>query len=234
VVEDGTKSVYQVSKETGVSSTTINSWIEMHKAGKLALDSTDELTPSDRSPGEKFALLLESKKLDDESRGEWLRKQGLHSEHLPLWEQELAGMVQDKQSALKRENNDLRKEKKQLEKELKAKERELAVKEKALADAAVLLLLKKNIQICSRRTRGADIRSREGGDPLLHTGSEGCRGGREDNVQVPRRHPQDHPELEEQGVAGQTQGMQPTHQQAGAQPRGVGCPVCSGNQQALC
>jgi Skp family chaperone for outer membrane proteins len=52
-------------------------------------------------------------------------------------------MVQDKQSALKRENNDLRKEKKQLEKELKAKERELAVKEKALADAAVLLLLKK-------------------------------------------------------------------------------------------
>jgi transposase-like protein len=132
-----------VSKETGVSSTTINSWIEMHKAGKLALDSTDELTPSDRSPGEKFALLLESKKLDDESRGEWLRKQGLHSEHLPLWEQELAGMVQDKQSALKRENNDLRKEKKQLEKELKAKERELAVKEKALADAAVLLLLKK-------------------------------------------------------------------------------------------
>lgn len=143
VVEDGTKSVYQVSKETGVSSTTINSWIEMYKAGKLALDSTDELTPSDRSPGEKFALLLESKKLDDESRGEWLRKQGLHSEHLPLWEQELAGMVQDKQSALKRENNDLRKEKKQLEKELKAKERELAVKEKALADAAVLLLLKK-------------------------------------------------------------------------------------------
>jgi hypothetical protein len=48
--------------------------------------------------------LLESKMLDDESRGEWLRKQGLHSEQLPLWEQELAGMVQDKQSALKSEN----------------------------------------------------------------------------------------------------------------------------------
>ncbi|NCC66393.1 MAG: helix-turn-helix domain-containing protein [Spirochaetia bacterium] len=146
VVEDGTKNVHQVSKETGISSATINSWIEMHKAGRLTLDSTDELTPSSRSPGEKLALLLESKMLDDESRGEWLRKQGLHSEHLPLWEQELAGMVQDKESALKNENTNLKKEKKQLEKELRAKERELAEKEKALADAAVLLLLKKKHQ----------------------------------------------------------------------------------------
>src|SRR5574344_583108 len=178
VVENGTKSVYQVSKETGICSTTINSWIEKHKAGKLTLDSTDELTPSNRSPGEKLDLLLESKMLDDESRGEWLRKQGLHSEHLPLWEQELA------------------------------------VKEKALADAAVLLLLKKNIQICSGRTRRADIRSRKGGDPLLHTGSKGPRGGREDHLQVPRHHSQDHPELEKQGTTGQAQGMQPSHQQA--------------------
>ncbi|MDD4574552.1 MAG: hypothetical protein PHR69_10095 [Sphaerochaeta sp.] len=143
VVGGGTKSVYQVSKETGICSTTINSWMEMHKAGRLSLDSADELTPSTRSPGEKLALLLESKTLADESRGEWLRKQGLHSEHLPLWEQELAGMVQDKESALKSENANLKKEKKQLEKDLKAKGRELAVKEKALADAAVLLLLKK-------------------------------------------------------------------------------------------
>jgi len=107
------------------------------------LESTDELTPSQRSPGEKLALLLESKSLTDENRGEWLRMQGLHSEHLPLWEQELAGMVQDKQNALKSENITLKKEKKQLEKELRAKERELAVKEKALADVAVLLTLKK-------------------------------------------------------------------------------------------
>ena len=40
VVENGSKSVYQVSKETGICSTTINSWIEKHKAGKLTLDST--------------------------------------------------------------------------------------------------------------------------------------------------------------------------------------------------
>ena len=143
VVDRGEKSVYQVSKETGVSAATINNWIEKHKTGKLDLDSSDDLTPSQRSPGEKLALLLESKTLDDHDRGEWLRRQGLHSEHLPLWEQELAGMVQDKQNALKTENTNLKKEKKQLEKDLRAKERELAIKEKALADVAVLLTLKK-------------------------------------------------------------------------------------------
>lgn len=143
VVDRGEKSVYQVSKETGISATTINNWIAKHKAGKLILDSSDDLTPSQRSPGEKLALLLESKTLDDANRGEWLRRQGLHSEHLPLWEQELAGMVQDKQNALKTENTNLKKEKKQLERDLRAKERELSIKEKALADVAVLLTLKK-------------------------------------------------------------------------------------------
>ena len=37
VVEDRTKSVYQVAKETGISGTTIKSWLEMHKVGKLTL-----------------------------------------------------------------------------------------------------------------------------------------------------------------------------------------------------
>ena len=166
VVDRGEKSVYQVSKETGVSAATINNWIGNHKAGRLDLDSSEDLTPSQRSPGEKLALLLESKTLDDHARGEWLRRQGLHSEHLPLWEQELAAMVQDKQNALKTENTNLKKEKKQLEKDLRAKERELAIKEKALADVAVLLTLKKNIGTCFR-TRGTDPGNGEGKDPCL-------------------------------------------------------------------
>jgi transposase-like protein len=143
IVERKEKSVYQVSKETGISAITINNWIQKHKAGKLDMDSSDDLTPSQRNPGEKLALLLESKTLNDDNRGEWLRRQGLHSEHIHLWEQELVGMVQNKQNALKIENTNLKKEKKQLEKDLCAKERELAAKEKALADVAVLLTLKK-------------------------------------------------------------------------------------------
>ncbi|MFA6890745.1 MAG: helix-turn-helix domain-containing protein [Sphaerochaetaceae bacterium] len=136
VLQRGDKSVYQVSKETGISSTTIHSWMLRHKAGKLDLDTAGEPTVSQRSPGEKLALLLESKTLGEEDLGEWLRRQGLHSEHLPLWEQELTGMANDKQGEIRNENSALRKENKRLEKEL-------ARKEKALAEVAVLLTRKK-------------------------------------------------------------------------------------------
>jgi len=59
------------------------------KHGTLSTEGSDILTPKQRSPGEKLQLLLESQKLSGEAKGEWLRQQGLHSEHVTLWEQEL-------------------------------------------------------------------------------------------------------------------------------------------------
>ena len=49
VAEYGMKIVYQEAKETEISSTTISSWIEMHKASKLTLESINDLTPSYKS-----------------------------------------------------------------------------------------------------------------------------------------------------------------------------------------
>lgn len=86
-----------------------------------------------------MALLLESKTIGPDSMGEWLRQQGLHSEHLSLWEQELTTMANNTANRKQDENVQLRKENKRLQKEL-------AEKEKALADAAVLLMLKKKHQ----------------------------------------------------------------------------------------
>ena len=103
------------------------------------MDDADGITPDQRNPGEKLALLLESKTLTDEQKGEWLRQHGLHSEHLPLWEQELTTTMNDKQANLNQENAALKKENKRLS-------RELARKEKALAEAAVLLTLKKKFR----------------------------------------------------------------------------------------
>lgn len=137
VVEGGGKKVSLVAQETGVNVATIQSWMQKYKAGTLALDGSEgESTPGQRNPGEKLALLLESQHLDEGARGEWLRQNGLHSEHLTLWEQELTAMMNDKQMSLKTENMALRKENKELQ-------TELARKEKALAEAAVLLTLKK-------------------------------------------------------------------------------------------
>ena len=106
---------------------------------RKAQDGSDGIQPSHRHPGEKLALLLESKTISADSKGEWLRGHGLQYEHLSLWEQELTTMTNDKADKSKDENVKLRKENKRLQKEL-------AEKEKALADAAVLLMLKKKYQ----------------------------------------------------------------------------------------
>lgn len=134
---DGTgRSINAVANELGVYPATLSQWIQQQQAGTLSLDEGDSIPPNDRHPGEKLALLLESKTINPEKMGEWLRTRGLHSEHLPLWEQELTSTMQDKDTNAKAENAALRKENKMLKKEL-------VRKEKALAEAAVLITLKK-------------------------------------------------------------------------------------------
>jgi transposase len=136
VLQSPPRSINEVAKETGIYPATISDWIRQHKAGTLEMDAGDALVPTQRHPGEKMALLLESKTIATEELGEWLRRNGLHSEHLPLWEQELTSIMSNKTDDAKSEIAALRKENKELKKEL-------ARKEKALAETAVLLTLKK-------------------------------------------------------------------------------------------
>jgi len=130
------KSVYQIARETGINAVTIKNWITQFKNGRIKMDGCDAIMPSQRNPGEKLALLLESQTLEDDSKGEWLRQHGLHSEHLQLWEQELVSIMNDKQTDLKSENEDLKKANKQLQKEIKRQS-------KALSELAILISLKK-------------------------------------------------------------------------------------------
>ena len=84
--QDGSgRTIYQIAKETGVNAVTIQNWITKFKNGRLNMDGCDAVTPSQKNPGEKLYLLLESRTLTDEAKGEWLRQHGLHSEHLQLW-----------------------------------------------------------------------------------------------------------------------------------------------------
>jgi transposase len=133
------RSVYSVAKEMGISPITIQSWLSKLKEGTLSLEHEgSDPTPSQRGVSEKFKLLLESKSLSDENLGEWLRQHGLHSEHLVLWEQELEGVVTNKQQDLKHENAALKKEIKHLKKE---RSRDKS----AMAEALALLTLKKKV-----------------------------------------------------------------------------------------
>jgi transposase len=129
------RSIREVAKETGVSENTLYIWLKKLGDGKMDNDDS-ELRPADRNPKEKLRLLLEGKSLKPEEQGEWLRENGLHSEHLNLYEQELREMVSDQNQKYKDEIKALKKDKRTLEKELHRKE-------KALAEMAALLTLKK-------------------------------------------------------------------------------------------
>ena len=135
--QDGSgRTIEQLAHETGIHQATIGRWIQQFRDGTINLDGADGIQPSHRHPGEKLALLLESKTVAPAELGDWLRRHGLHSEHLPLWEQELTTMAINKEDRTRDELAALRKENKQLQKEL-------ARKNKALTEAAVLLTLKK-------------------------------------------------------------------------------------------
>ncbi|MGH2507507.1 MAG: transposase [Ktedonobacteraceae bacterium] len=139
VLPPESRSVYQVAREAGISAITIHSWMSKLKEGKLELDPEgNDPTPRDWPVAQKFRLLMEGRMLDSDQRGEWLRTNGLHSEHLTLWEQELTNLMTDKQGDLKSQNKDLKKQVKDLEKELSRKE-------KAMAEVVALLVLKKKV-----------------------------------------------------------------------------------------
>lgn len=128
-------SIYSVSKETGVADQTIRNWLQKVKDGSLD-SSSGELSTLHRNSSEKLNLLLKSRSLKDEELGKWLRENGIHSETLKLWEQEVREMMTDKEKQYKEELKESRYKIKELEKELQRKE-------KALAEVAALLTLKK-------------------------------------------------------------------------------------------
>ena len=100
------------------------------------MEKVGDVSPNRRGPKEKLRLVLEGKGIPEDKQGEWLRGNGLHSEHLHQYEQEIRDIVEDKNEKQKDENRKLKQENKELKRELRRKE-------KALAEMAALLTLKK-------------------------------------------------------------------------------------------
>jgi len=127
-------SVMEVSKESGVHQATIRRWIIKAKQGTL--NNNNNVTSASRSQKEKLNLIQEYRDLLPEERGVWLRENGLHSEHITVYEQELFEMSESQKNSDKDKIKSLEKENKKLLSELKRKE-------KALAEMAALYTLKK-------------------------------------------------------------------------------------------
>lgn len=130
------RSVSSVAKEMGVAVVTINSWLAKLKNGTLTFG--EDGGAGCRNAKEKLNLLLEYQKVTAENEGEWLRQNGLHTEHLTLFKQELSEIVANK-------TDEKDKKIKELEKKLKRAEKEILRKNDALAEMAALMMLKKKL-----------------------------------------------------------------------------------------
>ena len=129
--------VEEVSEQFGVSAWSVHRWKRAAKESTVAVGAR---RPSDRPLTEKLTLLLEGTAVAEQQRGEWLRAQGLHTEHLSLYEQEIRQSMTNKEKRQREELERLRKEKKALERELRRKD-------SALAEMAALVALKKKLEL---------------------------------------------------------------------------------------
>lgn len=131
------RSVHSVSVELGVGEMTIHRWIAQVKDGTMDFEQDEENPSGQRNMTEKLNLLLEYQKIPPEQNGEWLRQNGLHEEHLNLFQQEIKNLMANK-------TDDKDREIKELKKQLAKKDKELKRKEAALAELAAIMTLKKS------------------------------------------------------------------------------------------
>ena len=128
------RKITEVAEETGVTSWSIYQWMKQFKDGNMKEGKSG---PNGYSLNKKQLLLLESQSISEENFGEWLRKNGLHTDHLNKWKDEIFEAM-NKQNKDKIELRKAKARNKELEKEINRKD-------KALAEVTALLTLKKKL-----------------------------------------------------------------------------------------
>ena len=87
---------------------------------------------------EKLNLLLEYQKIPEDQNGEWLRQNGLHSEHMRLFQQEITMNMTNRTDAKDRKIREL-------ENTVNQQKKEMLRKDAALAEVVSILTLKKKL-----------------------------------------------------------------------------------------
>ncbi|MFQ5544264.1 MAG: transposase [Nitrospiria bacterium] len=135
----GNRTVNDILEEIGVASPTLYQWRDQFAS---VLGMKKPTKPQSRSVDEKLKALTEYDALPPEKRGEYLRKKGLHEEHLIEWRSQVEEALLPKKKSL-RERQELAAEKNKV----KQLEREIRRKDKALAEVSALLVLKKKADL---------------------------------------------------------------------------------------
>jgi transposase-like protein len=136
----GSRSVVSICQDLGVSSPTIYEWKRLYATSSGM--KKPEKRPQDRGPAEKLKAVIEYESLAVEKRGEFLRREGLHSEHIEAWKKSMQAALEPgaKSQSERTELNELKARNKELERDLNRKDR-------ALAETTALLVLKKKADL---------------------------------------------------------------------------------------
>jgi transposase-like protein len=136
----GSRSVEEVARVLGVSSWSLYQWSKRY--GK-AEGMKDNRRPADRSVEEKLKAVIEFEGLEGEKQGEYLRREGLHSEHIAGWKKSMEAGLEGGGGLTAANRSEWAADKKKI-KEL---ERDLHRKDRALAETTALLVLKKKADL---------------------------------------------------------------------------------------
>jgi len=132
------RSIIEVAEDLNIAQQTLRNWKQKLDNKRNSILSRS-VSPVRLGIAERYSLLIESFKIKKKDKGKWLRENGLHSDHLKLWEKEFKEQLTEQEKKLKSENKELKAAKKKLEKEL-------LKKDKALAEMAALITLKKKAE----------------------------------------------------------------------------------------
>ena len=133
------RSVAQLSRETGITETTLYNWRNVARRAGAVMPSGGQQKAEEWDSPAKFAVVLETASLSEEALATYCRSKGLYVEQVRVWraacEQANARRDVDAATHAQRHKTDKRR--------ILELERELHRKEKALAEAATLLVLAK-------------------------------------------------------------------------------------------
>jgi len=136
----GSRTVEEVARVLGVSSWSLYQWTKRYGNDN---GMKKNRRPGDRSVQEKLKAVIEFEGLQGDKQGEYLRRAGLHSDHIATWKKSMEAGLEgggDLTGASRTERAQDKKKIKELEKELHRKDR-------ALAETTALLVLKKKADL---------------------------------------------------------------------------------------
>jgi transposase-like protein len=136
----GARTVEEVARVLGVSSWSLYQWSKRY--GK-AEGMKHNRRPADRSVQEKLKAVIEYEGLQGDQQGEYLRREGLHSEHIAGWKKSMEAGLEGGGGLTAASRAEWAQDKKKI-KEL---ESDLHRKDRALAETTALLVLKKKADL---------------------------------------------------------------------------------------